>query len=166
MFGKEGRFLYNCSRGFSQSTLVEKKTEKVLEKELIVSSAHNDDGLLRRSFFFIILELCTKMRKEHIFPQTFCIRVIYQDNYRYVLPGKLKNPSFFEKGLYKELLGYLDRALKRRTCIKKIILSFSHFITPSLQLPLFHGACRMEKLAEAFDLIQKKFGKKYIRYGA
>jgi nucleotidyltransferase/DNA polymerase involved in DNA repair len=166
MFEKEGRFLYNCSRDFSRNSLIEKKTEKVLEKELIVSSENNDDVHLRRYFFSMILDLCTKMRREYIFPKTFSIRIIYQDNFRHVLSGKLKNPSFFEKNLYRDLIGYLDRALKRRTCVKKILLSFSHFITPSPGLPLFDESFRMEKLAEAFDRVQKRYGKNSLRYGA
>jgi DNA polymerase-4 len=167
IFGrKEGELLYNCSHGFSRNALVEKKTEKVLEKQLIVSSNTNDDWFLQRSFFFMIQDLCREMRQDHIFPRIFCLRVIYQDNYRYVMPGKLKNPSFFEKNLYGELAGYLNRALRRRTCIKKIILSFSHFIVPSLQLSLFHDAFLMERLAEVFDGVQSRYGKKYLRYGA
>jgi DNA polymerase-4 len=165
MFGREGEVLYNYSRGLSRNRLVDQGTEKVLKKELIVSSESNDDGILRRSFFSMILELCTRMRREYIFPQAFRITVVYQDNYRYVYSGRLKRPSFFEKRLYGELITYLNRALLRRTCMKKIVLSFSHFVPPSLQPALFHNDSRMEKLAGAFDVIQKKLGKKYIRYG-
>jgi DNA polymerase-4 len=167
MFGKEGGFLYDCSRGFARSALVEKKTEKVLERQLIVSASSNNDRFIQRSFFFMIVDLCRQMRQEHLFPRAFCLRVIYQDNYRAVMAGRLREPSFFEKLLYSEMVGYLNRALKRRTCIKKIVLSLSHFTTPSLQLSLFHhDAFRMERLAEAFDLVQRRFGKNSLRYGA
>ncbi|KPJ84110.1 MAG: hypothetical protein AMS17_16660 [Spirochaetes bacterium DG_61] len=167
MFGKEGGLLYECSRGFARSALVEKKTEKVLERQLIVSSSSNNDRFIQRSFFFMIVDLCRQMREEHLFPRAFFLRVIYQDNYRAVMGGKLREPSFFEKLLYSELVGHLNRALKRRTCIKKIVLSLSHFTTPSLQLSLFHhDGFRMERLAEAFDLVQRRFGKNSLRYGA
>ncbi|KPJ51611.1 hypothetical protein AMJ39_09595, partial [candidate division TA06 bacterium DG_24] len=60
---------------------------------------------------------------------------------------------------------YLNRALKRRTCVKKIILALSHFTEPSCQLSLFHEAHRTSELAKAFDQIRQRFGKKSIGYG-
>ncbi len=165
MFGKEGETLYNYSRGLSRNRIIEQSTEKVLEKSLIVNSESNDDGIVRRCFFSMILELCTKMREDCMFPRSFHIGVIYQDNYRYTHSGSLKDPSFFEKKLYEDLVIYVNRALARRTCIKKIILSFSHFTPSSLQLPLFGSNVRVERLTGAFDMVRKKFGKKYIRYG-
>ncbi len=166
MFGKDGALLYDCSRGFSRNTVVGEKTEKVLKTELVVSSDSNDDGTLTRHLFSMILELCTLMRRERLFPRTFCLRVVYQDNYRVTAAGKLKTPSFLEKTLYKELEAHMKKALRRRTCVKKIILCFSNFITSSLQLSLFTDSAPTERLADAFDMIQNRFGKKYIRYGA
>ena len=165
MFGKEGEVLYNCSRGLSRDRLIEKSTEKILMKKLIVNSEDNDDGIVRRYFFSMVLELCTQMRESRVFPRTFNITVIYQDNYRHTFSGNLKDPSFFEKKLYQDLLIYVNRALERRTCVKKIILSFSRFVPSSIQMSLFHDNSKLEKITGAFDMIQKKFGKKYIQYG-
>ena len=105
------------------------------------------------------------MRESRVFPRTFNITVIYQDNYRHTFSGNLKDPSFFEKKLYQDLLIYVNRALERRTCVKKIILSFSRFVPSSIQMSLFHDNSKLEKITGAFDMIQKKFGKKYIQYG-
>jgi DNA polymerase-4 len=166
MFGKDGALLYGCSRGFSRNTVVREKAEKVLKTELVVSSDSNDDGILTRSLFSMVLDLCTRMRRERLFPRTFCLRVVYQDSYRVTAAGKLNTPSFFEKTLYGELEAHMNRALRRRTCVKKIVLSFSNFITPSFQLSLFTDSASTERLADAFDMIQNRFGKKYIGYGA
>ncbi len=166
MFGREGMLLYSYSRGLSRNSLIEKKTEKALKSEFTISSENNDDGSIRRYFFDMILELCIQMREEYVFPGAFEIVVVYQDNYRYSYRGRLRNPSFFERWLYKELLFYLNRALRRRTCIKRIVLSFSDFAAPSFQLALFHDTSRMGRLAGAFDLIRKRFGRRVIHYGA
>jgi len=170
LFGSEGKLLYNYSRGISRSTLIEnkieKKTENVLKSECIIDSENNDDTALRREFFKLVLELCSEMREECVVPQAAKIMVIYQDNYRYITAGKLKHPSFFEAALYEELVFYLNRALRRRVCIKKITLSFSRFTHPSLQLNLFNDTFRARELAKTFDLIRKRFGKKSIGYGA
>jgi len=166
MFGKDGVLLYESSRGFSRNKVVAEKTEKVLKKELLVSSDNNDDGVLMRHLFSMVLELCTQMRRERLFPRTFRLRVVYQDDYRLTAAGKLKTPSFFEKTLYGELEAHMKKALERRTCVKKIILCFSNFVTASLQLSLFSAHDPMERLADAFDRIQNRFGKKYIGYGA
>ena len=165
MFGKEGEVLYNCSRGLSRDRLIEKNTEKILIKKLIINSEDNDDGVVRRCFFSMVLELCTQMREGCVFPRSFHITVIYQDNYRHAFSGSLKNLSFFEKRLYGDLIIHVNRALERRTCVKKIILSFSRFVPSSLQMSLFSDNSKLEKITGAFDMIQKKFGKKYIRYG-
>lgn len=165
MFGKEGEALYNCSRGLSRDRLIERSTEKNLMKKLIVNSEDNDDGIVRRYFFSMVLELCTQMREDRVFPRAFHITVIYQDNYRHTFSGHLKNPSFFEKRLYQDLITYVNRALERRTCVKKIILSFSRFVLSSHQMSLFRDNSKLEKITGTFDMIRKKFGKKYIQYG-
>jgi len=165
LFGREGRLLYDYSHGTSRQDLVEKKTEKALKRECIVSSEDNDDGALRRRFFNLVLELCTLMRKERIVPRFAKITVVYQDNYRYVTAGRLKHPSFLEAALYRDLVFYLDRALRRRTCVKKMSLSLSRFSPASQQPDLFGDAPRSGELARAFDQIRKRFGKKSIGYG-
>jgi DNA polymerase-4 len=165
LFGTEGELLYNYARGISRSTLMEKKTEEVLQRDCIINHEKNDDELIRRRFFNLILELCEEMRREHVFPQHAKITVVYQDDYRYTTAGKLDRASFYEEELYRELVFRLNRALKRRTCVKKIILSFSRFTAPSYQLNLFHDIYRTSELARAFDHIRRRFGKKSIGYG-
>jgi DNA polymerase-4 len=168
MFGCEGELLYTCSRGESRKHLVRQmiRSDKTLKKEIAISSECNDDRSVRRWFFTLVLELCRELRKQRVFPARFTLAVVYQDNYRYIHEGRLAAPSFFEGAVYQELLPYLDSALKRRTCMKKLVLSFSHFFLPSLQLSLFGDVSRMSRLAGAFDLITKRFGKGTIQYGA
>ena len=165
LFGTEGELLYNYARGISRSTLMEKKTEEVLQRDCIINHEKNDDELIRRKFFNLILELCEEMRREHVFPQSAKITVVYQDDYRYTTAGKLDHASFYEEELYRELVFRLNRALRRRTCVKKIILAFSRFIAPSYQLNLFHDIYRTRELTRAFDHIRRRFGKKSIGYG-
>jgi DNA polymerase-4 len=165
LFGREGELLYNYSRGIARSMLMEKKTEEELRRECVVDSEQNDDELIRREFFHLTLELCEAMRRERVFPQVAKITVVYQDDYRYTTAGRLSHPSFYEEELYGELVFYLNRALKRRTCVKKIILSLSRFTEPSCQLSLFHDTLRTSELARAFDQIRQRFGRKSIGYG-
>jgi DNA polymerase-4 len=165
LFGTEGELLYNYARGISRSTLMEKKTEEILQRDCIINHERNDDELIRRKFFNLILELCEEMRREHVFPQSAKITVVYQDDYRYTTAGKLDQASFYEEELYRELVFRLNRALKRRTCVKKIILAFSRFTAPSYQLNLFRDIYRTSELARAFDHIRRRFGKKSIGYG-
>jgi DNA polymerase-4 len=165
LFGREGELLYNYSRGIARSILMEKKTEEELRRECVVNSEQNDDELIRREFFRLTLELCEEMRRERVFPQVAKITVVYQDDYRYTTAGRLAHPSFYEEELYGELVFYLNRALKRRTCVKKIILSLSRFTEPSCQLSLFHDTLRTSELTRAFDQIRQRFGRKSIGYG-
>jgi DNA polymerase-4 len=170
MFGREGGCLYACSRGESRSHLLRGAGraggKPTLRKEIAISSERNDDRGVRRWFFTLVLDLCGELREGRVFPTRFGLDVVYQDEYRYTRNGRIVTPSFFEGAVYRELLPCLDRALKRRTCVKKLILSFSHFVSPSLQLSLFKDASRMSRLAGAFDLITERFGKGTIRYGA
>ncbi len=165
LFGGEGRLLYDYSQGAARQNLIEKKTEKALKRECIVSSEDNDDEAVRRTFFNLVLELCSLMREQRVIPLFAKITVVYQDNYRYVTAGRLKHPSFLEAALYGDLVFYLDRALRRRTCIKKLSLTLSRFSPASQQLSLFSDAPRSGELARAFDGIRKRFGKKSIGYG-
>jgi len=165
MFCNDALLLYNCSRNISKNYLTEKKTERVLTHELVISSENNEDKLIHEGFFGVIHELCRSMREENIAPRISDIKIIYQDDYIYTYHKRLLDPTFLEKKLYEDLIPYVRRALRRRTSIKRIVLSFSGFITPSFQLDLFRNAFRMLRLTRAFDGIQKRFGKKYIHYG-
>jgi DNA polymerase-4 len=165
LFGREGELLYNYSRGIARSTLMGKKTEEEMRRECVIDSEHNDDELIRRRFFGLTLELCEQMRRERVFPGTARLTVVYQDDYRYTTAGRLAHPSFYEEELFGELVFHLNRALKRRTCVKKIILALSRFTEPSCQLSLFRDTRRTAELARAFDHIRQRFGRKFIGYG-
>jgi DNA polymerase-4 len=166
MFDSEGTRLYSYAQGGVRENLIQKISGKVLKQELTVSSESNDDQSVRRQLFAMILDLCSQMREERAVAGRFELAVCYQDNYRYTHKGGVRERSFFERSLYDQIIIYLNRALKRRVCIKKIVLSFSHFVPSSLQLALFADSSRMSRLSGAFDLISKRFGKSLIRYGA
>jgi DNA polymerase-4 len=169
MFGREGETLYRCARNddpsFARGRLLEKKTERILEQSLVVSSESNDDDALRRQFFSTVLALCARMREERVLPGAFGLKVIYQDNERRSFGGRLARPSSFEKDLYEALIDHVNQALKRRTCVKKFVLSFSRLVPDARQLELFRDELRTERLAGAFDTLQRRFGKGSIRYG-
>ena len=60
----------------------------MLAKTLILSDEANDDALIRRRFFSLVLEMSSDMRRENIFPLNFNLKIIYKDNYRYVKTKK------------------------------------------------------------------------------
>ena len=166
LFGNTGELLYEYSRGRARSTLNEKKTEEALRWECVVNSESNDNRALRRRFFDMLVELCVTLRREQRVPRRAELTVVYRDNYRYITGGRLSHPSFFEEELYRELVFYLNRALQRRTSVKKFILCLSRFTTPSLQLELFENALKPTELSRACDLIRERYGSKAIAYGA
>jgi nucleotidyltransferase/DNA polymerase involved in DNA repair len=165
MFGREGNVLYTCARNLARNRLVERETDQVLERELDVSSENNDDERLRRQFFSMVTELCVRMREERLLPGAFSLKVVYQDNYRVSCGGRLANTSSFEKSLYEELVVHLNKALARRTCVKKLLLSFSRLSPHARQLELFQDNLREERLADAFDDLQRRVGKGSLSWG-
>ena len=165
MFGREGNVLYTCARNLARNRLVERETDQVLERELDVSSENNDDERLRRQFFSMVTELCVRMREERLLPGAFSLKVVYQDNYRVSCGGRLANTSSFEKSLYEELVVHLNKALARRTCVKKLLLSFSRLSPHARQLELFQDNLREERLADAFDDLQRRVGKGSLFWG-
>ncbi|MBN2323232.1 MAG: hypothetical protein JXQ30_05820 [Spirochaetes bacterium] len=168
MFGHEGDFLYRCARGEADTKPVRAQAcpSGTLKREVTVSSERNDDWSVRRWLFTLVLDLCRELRERRVFPGRFFLTVVYQDDYRHTKEGRLAVPSFFEGEVYRQLLPCLDRALKRRTCVKKLVLTFSCFTACSLQLSLFKDASRPNRLAGAFDRITQRFGGGTIRYGA
>ncbi len=164
MFNNDGSLLYAYSRNNAPDFLSAKKEEKVIGKSLILSDEPNDDILIRRKFFHLALELCAYMRKQNIFPLYFDLKIIYKDNYKYIKSRKLESPTFIEKKIYTLLLPYLDAALDRRTCINKIVLTFSRFIPAVMQGNLFSYDDRDLSLCHAFDRIRDKYGKRAIYF--
>lgn len=165
LFGKTGELLYEYSRGWARNTLNEKKTEEALKWECVINSEGNDNRVLRRRFFDMLVEVCTTLRREQRVPKRAELTVVYRDNYHYITGGKLSHPSFFEEELYRELVFYLNRALQRRTSVKKFILCLSRFTHPSLQLELFEDALKATELSRACDLIRERYGSGSIAYG-
>ncbi len=162
MFKESGDLLYNYSRNKSSHVLAKRKEEKVIREELVLSDIGNDDHMIRRKFFQLALSLCVRMRTENIFPRYFYLQVIYKDDYKFAKSKKLNTPSFIEKRLYKELLPYLEKALKRRTCIKKIVLTFSRFVPAGIQMSVFPDENPDLILCRACDLIREKYGRNAI----
>ena len=100
MFRESGALLYDYSRNISASRLAHREKEKIIKQEAILDGVPNDDGIIRRRFFQLVLEMCVRMRSENIIPLRFSLEVIYKDDYRFSKEGRLRNPSFIEKRLY------------------------------------------------------------------
>jgi DNA polymerase-4 len=174
MFGREGARLFTYAQGREREHLMQRVSQGVLKRQMVVSSENNDDKSVRRRLFDMILDLCVQMREQGVVAGRFELAARYQDDYLYTRRGDFKDPSFFERSVYDQLILYLNRALKRRTCMKKLTLSFSHFLPSSPQLTLFRDGfadgyadgSRMSRLSGALDLIAKRFGNRIIRYGA
>jgi DNA polymerase IV len=164
MFSKDGSILYSYSRNIAADFLSAKKEERVIARSLILSDEPNDDTIIRRRFFNLALELCAYMRKQDIVPLYFDLKIIYKDNYKYIKSRKLESPTFIEKKIYTLLLPYLDAALSRRTCINKIVLTFSKFVPAAMQGNLFGYEDRDLSLCRAFDSIRDKYGKRAIYF--
>ncbi|MFH0974770.1 MAG: hypothetical protein V1874_03190 [Spirochaetota bacterium] len=164
MFKSDGRLLYSYSRNIAPDFLCASGEGRLLARTLVLSDEANDDALIRRRFFNLVLELCSDMRMEDIFPLYFDLKIIYKDNYKFAKTRKIAAPTFVDKRLYAALLPYLNEALNRRTCVKKIVLSFSGFIPAVIQESLFGSDDRDLKLCRAFDTIRKKYGKGAIDY--
>ncbi len=163
MFKSDGRLLYSYSRNIAPAFLSPNEGGRVLTRTLMLSDAANDDALIRRRFFNIVLELCSDMRRENIFPVYFDLKIIYKDNYKYAKSRKIAVLTFVDKRLYASLLPYLDDALTRRTCVKKIVLTFSGFVPAAVQETLF-GNDEELSLCRAFDSIRDKYGKRGIYF--
>lgn len=166
LFGSHGDLLYDCSHAVSRSTLIEKKSEPTLSGEREIGSDRNDDEQVRRRFFDLVVDLCARMRGRGVAPGRARIDVLYRDGYRYTTAGTLREVPCREEELYRRLVFHLDRALRRRTLVRKITLCFSRLSPPAAQLDLFEEASRKTGLAGAFDAIRSRYGKKAIGYGA
>ncbi len=162
MFGDCGSILYDYSRNISASRLVRKEKEKIVKDEALLGGVPNDDAVIRRRFFQLVLELCVRMRGDNIIPLRFSLEVVYKDDYTFSREGRLRNPSFAEKRLYGEILPHLEKAIARRTCLRKIVLAFSEFIPAVSQQSLFPEDEREIRLSRAFDSIRKKYGRNAI----
>jgi DNA polymerase-4 len=163
LFKKHGDLLHEYSRNIAPDYITEKKKEKKLVRTLVLSDTANDDRVIRRKFFHLMLDACVEMRRENIFPLIFALKIIYKDDYEYSRSRGIDNPTFMEKKIYGVLLPYLNDALSRRICIKRIKLSFSDFIPAAIQESLFHDN-RDLNLCRAFDSIRDKFGKRAIYF--
>lgn len=166
MFPKDWEQLLNYSRNISTDTLHEKKKRKTISQEIIVSSENNDDSTVRHLFLDSLINVCSELRSNDIFPTKFILKIIYQDDYETVFQKKIRTPTFLEKKIYAELLPYLDKALDRRICIKKIILTFHSFVLPFFQHSFFNNDEKQLRLSATFDRIRSRFGIGSITYAS
>ncbi len=162
MFRESGSMLYDYSRNISSSNLVQREEKKIIRQETVLSDIANDDEMIRRRFFQLLLEMCMRMRKEMVIPLRFYLQVIYKDDYKFSSNRKIQDPTFIERRLYKEILPYLEKALERRICLKKIVVTFSRFIPAVIQASLFPDEDKDLRLCNAFDKIRDRYGKNAI----
>ena len=128
----------------------------------MLTDVANDDNLIRRRFFQLLVETCMRMRREAVIPLRFYLQVIYKDDHKFSSNRKIQDPSFIERRLYKELLPHLEKALERRICLKKIVLTFSGFIPAVVQESLFADEDKDLRISRTFDNIRDRFGRNAI----
>jgi len=164
LFGKEnGGMLYDYSHNQAARKLTRPRDEAVIGDEIILME--NDDLKIYSQILGLLVKLCTRLRKENLFPSRYTLTITYFDEYQYSRQKSLRQPNFFETLIYPEIKPWLAQALERRVGVKKVHLSFYQFREPTLQYIFFEDMEKYFRRARAFDSLRERFGEKVLKYG-
>ena len=161
---EHGEALYSFSRGISRSFLLTRTYQKGI-KVKVMPNPGSDDNAVRNKVSKALLEVSLMLYSQRINPDSIQIAITYQDNYQFRFYIKHGLQYINGKEIYNKILPYLNKALRRRTGMKIIVIKFIDFRQTAQQLPLFPEVLESTRLDNALIHIKKRFGKNYINYG-
>jgi DNA polymerase-4 len=115
--------------------------------------------------------LCRRLREDCLAARTVTLRIRYNDMEETMRSDSLDEPTPVETDFYPKLAPLLQRAWERRVSLRLVGVRLSHLhpALPEPELPLegLPGKTLTERvqLAEASDLIRRRYGKGAILRG-
>jgi DNA polymerase-4 len=164
-FGRLGPLLHQRALGVDDTPVRPPGSVTFAESDELLQSETNDYGELRVVVSRLAADVSDRLHEGCRRGCTLELLVVYSDHREALARAKLATPADAEDSLRPEALRLLDRALKRRTRVRRLRLRIFDLVRGLVQLQLFPDPQpeRKARLEAAVDRLQRLYGKPALR---
>ena len=167
-FGRHGAGLSRSAHGIDDSPIVTQHEAKSVSQETTFARDINDPDSLRKTLRQLSEQVGRSLRKSGLRGRTVKLKLRWQDFTTLTRQVTLAQPSNLDEDIYQAVLGLFEGVWKPSGMVRLLGVGVSHFdAPPAQQLSLWEAASpERERLQQALDELQERYGKKAIRRGA
>ena len=167
-FGKNGAWLHRSAQGIDESPIITQHEAKSVSQEVTFPHDINDPDSLRKTLRQLSEQVGRSLRKSGLRGRTVKLKLRWQDFTTLTRQVTLTQPSNLDEDIYQAVLGLFEGVWKPSGMVRLLGVGVSHFdAPPAQQLSLWEAASpERERLQQALDELQERYGKKTIHRGA
>jgi DNA polymerase-4 len=166
-FGKHGAGLSRYARGIDDSAIVTQHEAKSLSQEVTFARDIKDPEQLRKTLRQLSEQVGRSLRKAGLKGRTIKLKLRWHDFTTLTRQVTLTAPCNLDDDIYQAALGLFEVVWKPGGLVRLLGVGVSHFdAPPARQLSLWDTpSAEKQKLQQALDEMQERYGKKAIRKG-
>lgn len=157
VFGRNGKMLWNRSRGIDYSPVVPYSERKSISTEMTFSRDTIDVPKIKSILIAMVEKLAHKLRQEQFLTSCITVKIRYTDFETVTKQFKIAYTAS-DKTLINNALGLFDKLYDRRLQIRLVGVRFSSLVHGNYQINLFDDTEELINLYQAMDYIKCKFG--------
>jgi DNA polymerase-4 len=168
LFGKHGAGLSCYAHGSDDSPIVTEHEAKSISQETTFARDVRDPEALRKTLRQLSEQVGRALRKAGLKGRTVKLKLRWHDFTTLTRQVTLSAPCDLDEEIYQAALGLFEGVWKPGGLVRLLGVGVSHFeAPPARQLSLWEGGtAERQRLQQALDELQERYGKKTIRRGA
>ena len=167
-FGKHGAELSRHARGMDDSPIITEHEAKSISNETTFTRDTKDPEQLRKTLRQLSEGVGRQLRKSGLRGRTVKLKLRWSDFTTLTRQTTLPEPSDLDEQIYAAALGLFEGTWKPTRPVRLLGVGVSHFeAPPARQLSLWDAASTADRqrLQQALDELQERYGKNAIRRG-
>jgi len=167
-FGKHGAELSRHARGMDDSPIITEHEAKSISNETTFTKDVKDPEQLRKTLRQLSEGVGCQLRKSGLRGRTVKLKLRWSDFTTLTRQTTLPEPSDLNEQIYTAALGLFEQTWKPTRPVRLLGVGVSHFeAPPARQLSLWDAAptADRQRLQQALDELQERYGKNAIRRG-
>jgi DNA polymerase-4 len=165
LFGRNGDWLFDVSRGKGSDTIHPDRTRKSIGREETFAHDLADTLQLDKILHELVEDVCATLRKKRWKAKTITLKLRYSD-FKTLTHAITIKPTQDDAVVFTTARNLLHSAYKRKLPLRLIGVSLRNFEAGDQEeLILFHTTQARDKMLDAVNDIRKKFGKDIIHVG-
>ena len=168
LFGKHGAGMSRYARGIDEGAVVTEHETKSISQETTFARDVSDPEALRKTLRQLAAQVGRSLRKAGLKGRTVKLKLRWHDFTTLTRQVTLAEPCDLDEEITQAALGLFAGVWKPGGLVRLLGVGVSHFESPAArQLSLWEQAASPErqKLQQALDALQEKYGKSKIHRG-
>jgi DNA polymerase-4 len=167
-FGKSGSDLSRHARGISDSPVITEHEAKSISSETTFARDLKDPQQLRQTLHQLSEDVGRSLRRSSLRGRTVKLKLRWSDFTTLTRQTTLSSPTDLDDEIYQAALGLFEATWTPPRPVRLLGVGVSHFeAPPARQLSFWEitPAAERQRLQQALDELQQRYGRKAIRRG-